>query len=97
MKLTVDRNIYSDKCISKTIYSFSKDYSFARSLVGEVEVIEVAHSDKCKIDDDFEFLFYQVLNDYKTREIIAEETKNIRTILYAKAFADCEDFNDDIE
>ena len=42
-------------------------------------------------------LFLQTLNDYKAREIIATETKDIRTILYAKAFADCEDFDEEVE
>ena len=37
--------------------------------------------------------FLQRLNDYKLREIVIAETKDIRTILYAKAFADCEDFS----
>ena len=31
------------------------------------------------------------LNDYKLRQIIEDETHEIRTILYAKAFADFED------
>lgn len=36
-------------------------------------------------------LISQQLNDYKLREIVEKETHDIRTILYAKAFADCED------
>lgn len=34
------------------------------------------------------------LHDYKLREIIHEETKNIRNILYIKAFAHNDDFED---
>ena len=32
--------------------------------------------------------------DFKTREIIYNETKDIRTILYVKAFANNDDFED---
>ena len=46
-------------------------------------------------DDDVERMFLQRLNDYKLRQIVLEETKDIRTILYAKAFADYEDFNEE--
>ena len=46
-------------------------------------------------EDDVERMFLQRLNDYKLRQIVLEETKDIRTILYAKAFADYEDFNEE--
>jgi His-Xaa-Ser system protein HxsD len=35
------------------------------------------------------------LNDFKLREIVANETRNIKTILYAKAFSDDENFSED--
>ncbi len=36
----------------------------------------------------------ETLNDYKLRQIIEEETHDIRTILYAKAFADFDDIDE---
>lgn len=90
MILTVDRTIYSDACISKTIYSLSDKFSFVRNLKDKIETIEM----RCKDEEceDIDEIFYERLNDYKLRQIIAEETKDIRTLIYAKAF-----MNDDKE
>lgn len=38
-----------------------------------------------------------MLNDYKLRQVIEDETHDIRTILYAKAFADFDDIDSDDE
>ena len=43
----------------------------------------------------FKKLFFEKLNDFKLRGIIDEETKEIRTILYAKAFGDFDDITED--
>ncbi len=36
-----------------------------------------------------------MLNDFKLREIISIETKNIRTILYAKAFGEFDELTEE--
>lgn len=46
-------------------------------------------------DQDIEITFLDKLNDYILRGIIAEETKDIRTILYAKAFADDDNLSEE--
>lgn len=97
MDITVDRKIYSDICISKTVYSLSKIICCKRRIDGEIETIEVEFMSDSLADEMIERLFWQTLNDYKNREIIAVETKDIRTILYAKAFADCDDFDENID
>lgn len=38
----------------------------------------------------------EVLNDYKLRQIIENETHDIRTILYIKAFGDIDENNDEL-
>lgn len=93
MEIVIDRNIYTDSCISKTIYSFLKEYCFERSLSENEETILVSSSKE--IPSSFREIFLSRLNDYKLRCIIEEETKDIRTILYAKAFADCEDLSEE--
>ena len=40
-------------------------------------------------------IFFEKLNDYKLREVIDKETKDIRTILYAKAFGDFDDITEE--
>ena len=92
MTISIDRNIYSDACISKCIYSFSGEFECQRSLCGETETVEII-SDATLSEEELTSRFLQRLNDYKLREIVIEETKDIRTILYAKAFADCDEFS----
>ena len=50
-----------------------------------MRVIDESKEEKVKKD------LLTTLNDYKLRQIIEDETHEIRTILYAKAFADFED------
>ena len=45
-------------------------------------------------EDTIEKDVFDNLNDYKLRCIIEKETHDIRTILYAKAFSDCEDIDE---
>lgn len=96
MIIEIDRNIYSDSCISKCIYSFLDNYSFDRRIDDGKELIIVESKSHIGCDEaGFRMLFLERLNDYKLRTIIEDETRNIRTILYAKAFADCEDLSDE--
>lgn len=96
MTIDVDRTIYSDACISKCIYALSKEFDCQRSLHGAIESVKIQSRGEME-EENVRHIFLQTLNDYKAREIIATETKDIRTILYAKAFADCEDFDEEVE
>lgn len=94
MKIKIDKNIYSDACISKAVYALSDRYAIARSLEGTNEVLAVCAKDDTIDDTTIQLDVLTVLNDYKLRQAIEDETHDIRTILYAKAFADCEDLED---
>lgn len=97
MTIEVDRSIYSDSCISKTIYWLSNSYAIERRYVDGKEYIDIhpKDTDKKESESDIRSIFLQHLNDYKLREIIRAETKDINTILYIKAFADCEELLDE--
>lgn len=96
MTIQIDRNIFDDAAISKTIYCLSGDFSFQRKLEGEIEYITIIAKPGVGLtDQDIELMFLDKLNDYKLRSIIAEETKDIRTILYAKAFADDDNLSEE--
>ena len=41
MILEVDRNIYSDSCISKVVYWFSNQYTIERQLKDNVEYLTI--------------------------------------------------------
>lgn len=96
MTLTIDRKIYDDVAISKTIYWLSSEFTFQRQLEGDTERITITPKPGVnKSQQDIEVEFIDKLNDYKLRGIIANETKDIRTILYAKAFADDDNLSED--
>ena len=97
MVIDIDRTIYSDACITKCVYALSGEFDCLRSLHDTWETMTITPRDNALSEDEVRHIFLQTLNDYKAREIIASETKNIRTILYAKAFADCDDFNEEVE
>lgn len=91
MEIKVDRNIYSDACISKAVYALSDRYAIARSLEGTSEVLCVQSINHVLDEEKAKQDILITLNDYKLRQVIEDETHDIRTILYAKAFADCDD------
>ena len=88
MTITIDSQIYDDVCISKAIYSLSDTYTFSRSLDNNLEIIEVTSKAGQNIDES---KIFDVLNDFKLRGIINKETKDIKTILFAKAFGDLDE------
>ena len=92
MKLEIDRKVYSDSCISKVVYWLSDQYTIVRRLEGDNEVITI---EDVGDEDSLRKVFFKKLNDYKLRGIIESETKDIRTILYAKAFGDFDDITEE--
>ena len=92
MEIKVDKSIYSDSCITKVIYHMSDEYSFSRRSNQGYEVIEVAEKTEQKFDEN---RFWDELNDFKLREQINLETKDIKTILFAKAFGDFDNLKEE--
>ena len=95
--MTVDKRIYNDSVISKVVYWLSSDYKIVRTTLDEfTEKIDFVpnNSDSDSINQ-FENRFFQSLNDFKLRQIVANETRDIKTILYAKAFAEDEDLSEE--
>lgn len=92
MNICVDRKIYSDKCLSNVVYWFSGEYRINRSLNGTLETVSV---EDVEDEEAFKSRFLQLLNDYKLREIIDSETKDIKTILYAKAFGEFDEITEE--
>lgn len=89
MILKIDRSVYSDSCISKSVYALADKYSIQRSIEGNNEVLVVLPQNTVAFDEVIaRRVVVDTLNDFKLRCIIEEETKDVRTIIYAKAFAD---------
>ena len=96
MEIKIDRNIYSDNVISKVVYWLSEKYTVKRRLEGNMDVLSFSSNKNLPEDEkDIHDRIYQMLNDQKLRDIIEIETKDIRTILYAKAFADFDDLTEE--
>lgn len=97
MRLTLDRRIFSDRVISKAVYWLSGDYTISRNMKDDSteEITSFAKSGDLADDKAFQRRLADALNDFKLREIVADETRDIKTILYAKAFAEDEDLNED--
>lgn len=92
MTLDIDRNIFSDCCISTVVYWFSNQYAIQRSIQDSIETLTI---DEVPNEKQFRFEFFQKLNDYKLREQIDKETKDIKTILYAKAFGEFDELTEE--
>ena len=60
MEIKVDRNIYSDSCISKVVYLLSDKYSIERNVVDNYEILTITH----KTDEKFDVSnFWDKMND----------------------------------
>lgn len=95
MTITVDKRIYSDSVISKAVYWLSGDFSIARRLIDE-NMEEITATSLTDVSEtEFESRLNQALNDFKLRQIVADETRDMKTILYAKAFAEDEDLTEE--
>ena len=89
MILRIDRTVYSDSCVSKSIYALADKYTILRSVEGQEEILDIQPVESNHFNEEqANAEIINTLNDFKLRCIIEEETKDIRTIIYAKAFAD---------
>lgn len=95
--MTVDKRIYNDSVISKVVYWLSDDYKIVRTTLDEFteKIAFVPNNSDSDSINQFENRFFQSLNDFKLRQIVADETRDIKTILYAKAFAEDEDLSEE--
>jgi len=95
--ITVDRQIYDDTVISNAVYWHTENFLIERKITGNFETITFKAKKKELSDIETEDVLQKInkdLNDYKLRQIISQETKDIRTVLYIKAFANNNDFEE---
>jgi His-Xaa-Ser system protein HxsD len=97
IEFTVDTRIFNDNVISKTLYWLGGDFNIYQEY--SCNLLSIKLEKKEGYIDEGSFLFLrskinQDLIDFKTRDIVNQETKNIRQILLIKAFANNDDFDD---
>ncbi len=93
LTLFIDRAIYSDEVISKAVYWETNQYIVTRQLTGDTETLSFEPKPNSLEDENaLKDRFMTRLNDIKVQQIVDNETKDLRTILYIKAFANNDDF-----
>lgn len=86
----IDLDIYSKEVIAKVMYWFSRDYIVMQSLDGKVLTLTL-ESQNAVVWDEVKNHLSQLITDYQMREVIVAETKDIKNILYIKAFANVDE------
>lgn len=93
----VDSKIYSERIVSKVLYWAQKSYNTHWEMRGEYSFVSLIKK-QGKFNSDEVSILHEKLSqdfiDFKTREIVHEETKDIRNILLIKAFANNDIFED---
>ncbi len=91
--LSIDRAIFTDEVISKAVYWETNQYIVSRQLNGKTEMLTFEPKPQCTENEAaLRERFLTRLNDFKVQQIVDNETKDLRTILYVKAFANNDDF-----
>ena len=91
--ISIDRAIFSDEVISKAVYWETNQYVVSRQLNGTTETLTFEPKPQCSEDEAaLKARFFTRLNDFKVQQVVDNETKDLRTILYVKAFANNDDF-----
>jgi hypothetical protein bacD2_20666 len=94
--LNVDKSIYDESVIDKVLYWWTADYVITRQNIPGTTIQTIVFSAPDPITREAFEKMRQKLSadfiDYKNRAIIAAETRDLRNILYAKAFANSDDF-----
>lgn len=97
-QFSFDISIFSENIVAKVLYWLTDEYLvFWKSKNDNVQTIILENKNKFISENEF-LLLKEDLNqrfvDYKNRDIIFKETENIRNILYVKAFANNDDYED---
>lgn len=98
VEIEIDLSQYNDSVISKVCYWLSEKYVVYRERLSG-DICRLSLEDHHQPIDEIRFdslrqKVSRLLADYKLRDIILQETKDIRNILYVKAFANSDDFED---
>lgn len=86
----IDSGIYSKDVVTKVVYWLSRDFTIMQGVEGKYWTLSL-ESQNAVAWDDIKKRLIQLLTDYQMREVIAAETKDIRNILFIKAFANVEE------
>lgn len=94
--IEVDTTIYDDAVIDKVLYWLTENYIIYRKTITGTSFQEITLEPKrgfagIALDELKEKLSDRFI-DFKNRQQVIAETKNLRDLLFAKAFANSDDF-----
>ncbi len=93
-QIVIDGKLYSSEVIHKCFYWYGDKYSVDIKTEGDFFIVEISELSNGRT---IEKIFPKIKNDlidFKTREVISNETKNVREILIVKAFAQDDEFDE---
>ena len=95
---TINASIFNERVLTKALYWYAESFIiYWNKNKDNLFEITLELKPSAKKIYTFEYVthkFNQDLIDYKNRDLITNETKDIRNILYVKAFANNDDFED---
>lgn len=86
----IDSDTYSLEVIAKVVYWLSRDFTIMQSLDGKDLTLSF-ETQNTVVWDEVKKHLSQLFADYQMREVIAAETKDIKNILYIKAFTNVDE------
>jgi His-Xaa-Ser system protein HxsD len=95
--MKIDTTIFNDRVITKTMYWLNGSFNIFQEHHEKIRTVKLEKLEGNISSEDFIMLTTKInqnLIDFKTRDIVNQETKNIRKILLVKAFANNDDFED---
>lgn len=96
VELVVDTRVYDQQVIAKVLYWISEAYVIEWSENKGNAIIVLRSKTSYLSDADFELLanrLSQDFIDFKTRQIVDNQTRTIRELLLVKAFASTDEFD----
>lgn len=94
----IDLNVFNDQVVSKMLYWLSGSFFVFWSNESGIAKIQLEKKDSVITNEEFKLLktrLNQDLIDFKTRDIVNQETKTIRELLLVKAFATTDEFDEE--
>ena len=88
----VDTKVFSMDVVRKVLYWLSNTYIIQSTSNGNNVYIEITSMQSFSNWLEVEKTVSQMFCDFALRETISEETKDIRNILYIKAFSNVDDY-----
>ncbi|KAF2082091.1 His-Xaa-Ser system protein HxsD [Flavobacterium sharifuzzamanii] len=88
LHFSLNEQLYDEDVVFKCFYWYGTDYNVEIDKKDNVFFVKISSKSETKIDHDHLLIkIKQDLIDFKLRDIVTKETKNIRELLTAKAFA----------